>query len=641
MTRIALIAFTVAFGASGATELRAPDGSWALRLEPAQPHIVHLGMDSEGTGRETRNLLKSPAALTLDNARLDAPVVNFESGNDRAAYTLGWGGGTIRWDIRRAGASLSWIIDWRTRQAPRTLGFVIPFDPSVTPACVLPHAIDGASEMAPPWLLVAPDHGHLLAGASAGHTWRAVLRGTRRPNRKGALDLWLECQDCTTTEGSASLTFTRPEIAPPPKFADLETWKKIRRSWLNLFQPASSWSSSQPGLLLANNSLSDPAGISFHYYSAAIRVHPVPVEGIDLRLLLRRSLDYWLARKVRGLGNVAAFGDYDLYVETNANLVVSAWDYWKASGDREWLAKQAPRLHHVADFLTRRDQNGDGLTESINSGNRYTLRDPDRADAWWEMVNFGGTNAWTNAQTYRAYLCMAEMLEAVGESNGARYYWKLAGRVRDRFVPAFYNPSTGWLAGWISQDGQMHDYCHVNVVGRAVAYGLVDQERARTMMERVVRKSHSIGFGAWELGVPMNLIPVRREDMIQPRRLIDGSVGRDDWALSDDGTASFGKVAYNGILSPAQTYFYVLGLQAAGFRTESDRILNAMLTTLQAGGLQNGVVNEGYMGAEHRRWDGGTAGYEGYLADNYVITLAYLGRSEEFLRTLLEPRQPK
>ncbi len=46
------------------------------------------------------------------------------------------------------------------------------------------------------------------------------------------------------------------------------------------------------------------------------------------------------------------------------------------------------------------------------------------------------------------------------------------------------------------------------------------------------------------------------------------------------------------------------------------------------------------MGAEHRRWDGGTAGYEGYLADNYVITLAYLSRSEELRRVVLAPTHP-
>jgi hypothetical protein len=381
MNRLAVTALCLAFGASAATELRAPDGSWMVRLDPNRPQIAHLRMDSEETQREGHNLLRLPAGLTLEHARVDAPVVHFEDGRDGVSYTLGWGGGTIRWNVRRAGVSMSWSIDWRTRQAPGALGFVIPFDPALTPTCVLPHAIDGSSEMAPPWLLVAPDYGHLLVSQSSGHSWRAVLRGTRRANRKGALDLWLECKDCVATEGSTALTFTRPELAAPPGFTDLETWKRIRRGWLNLFQPTSTWASKELALLLANNALSDPAGISFHYYSTAVRLHSVPVPGIDLRPLLRRSLDYWLANKVRGLGNVAAFGDYDLYLETNANLVVAAWDYWKSSGDRDWLLKQAPRLHHVADFLARRDQNGDGLTESLNSGNRNTLRDPDRADA--------------------------------------------------------------------------------------------------------------------------------------------------------------------------------------------------------------------------------------------------------------------
>jgi hypothetical protein len=111
--------------------------------------------------------------------------------------------------------------------------------------------------------------------------------------------------------------------------------------------------------------------------------------------------------------------------------------------------------------------------------------------------------------------------------------------------------------------------------------------------------------------------------------LLNGQIARDDWALSDDGTASFGKVAYNGIISPAQTFPYLLGLQAAGLDAEADRILEAMVRTAEAGGFQNGVVNEGWAGAEHRRWDGGTAGYEGYLADNWVFLLACLTREPE------------
>ena len=618
-------------------ELSPPDHSWLVKLALSRPEILHFGLDSEGTGRESRNLLRAPITLRLDNREASRGAVVVENATKSAVrYRERFDGGEVEWTISRAGKAMVWKIREKGKPAGG-IAFVFPLDPSITPSVVLPHAVGNEGRMLPPWLFVAPDYGHLLIEADSSSAWWAVMKGKRRPNRQGELDLWLHLKPGAAKGRWLTLKFRRCDIPPPPGFNDAKTWRRIERPWLNIFQPSSTWAGAGKSMLLANNVLSNSAGISYWYYSGAIRMDPVLAPGIDLRPLLRRSLDYWLENKVRGEGNVEAFDNYDLYLVTNPNLIVAAWDYWKASGDVEWVRKHIERLHLIADFIVRRDQNGDGLTESIQSGNRYSLRDPDRADAWWEMVDFGGTSAWTNSQAYRAYLCMAEMLQAMGEAGGASYYRRRASRLKDAYFKTFYDPKTGWLAGWISQDGKMHDYCYTNVIGRTVAYGLVPETEAAPIMQRVVRKMHSIGFDAWDLGVPMNLIPVLRADTIQPRRLLNGQLAPDDWALSDDGTASFGKVAYNGIISPAQTLWYLLGLQTAGLHKEADRILNAMLATAEAGGFQNGVVNKGYAGAEVRRWDRGTAGYEGYLSDNYSYLVAYLTRQPRLLRKWLLP----
>jgi Bacterial alpha-L-rhamnosidase 6 hairpin glycosidase domain len=624
-------------GQNQVMELRPPDRSWLVKLSLARPEILHFGLDSEGTGREGKNLLRGPVELRLGNPLPTEKKIEVkQSGTHSVRYVERFSGAEIEWTVSQRADAMTWLIHGRGNTGD-SLAFVFPLDPSVTPTVVLPHASNELGHMAPPWLLVAPDYGHLLIEPTPPQAWRAVMKGRRRSNRRGELQLWLQADLAKAAGRPLSLKFARCEILPPPGLNDMEMWKHIRRPWLNIFQPASAWAGVEESGLLANNVLSNVAGVSYWYYSAPIRMHPILTPGIDLRPLLRRSLDYWLENKVRGEGNVEAFDNYDLYLVTNPNLILAAWDYWKASGDVEWVRKHIERLHFIADFVVRRDQNGDGLTESIQSGNRYSLRDPDRADAWWEMVNFGGTNAWTNSQAYRAYLCMAEMLEAIGEAGGASYYRSRASRLKDAYFKTFYNPKTGWLAGWISQDGEMHDYCHTNVIGRAVAYGLVPEAETRRMMQRVVGKMHSIGFETWDLGVPMNLLPVLRADTIQPRRLLNGQLAPDDWARSDDGTASFGKVAYNGIISPAQTLWYLLGLQSAGLQEEAGRILKSMLATAEAGGFQNGVVDEGYAGAEHRRWDRGTAGYEGYLSDNYSYLVAYLTRQLALRQKFLLP----
>jgi hypothetical protein len=293
----------------------------------------------------------------------------------------------------------------------------------------------------------------------------------------------------------------------------------------------------------------------------------------------------------------------------------------------------------MADYLQRRDVDKDGLIESYGSGNAGTLRDPDRADIWFEMMNFGHKNAWANGVEYRAFVCMAQMLDAIGQSKGAEYYRELATRLRQAYVRQFISPQNGWFVSWISQDGRTHDYCHTFVNGAAVAYGIVSPEQGRQILSRVVAKSKSIGFDCWHLGVPGNLIPCRREDMISARIGLDGQPAKDDfdWPESLTEKDAFGHRYPNGTLHPTLVWYYLLGLQVAGLTDEADRILNAMIQSAEEGLFQNGIVNVGYGGAEHFTIDGRTCGYEGYLPESYNFLMAAFTRSEAGRRRLLGP----
>jgi len=212
-----------------------------------------------------------------------------------------------------------------------------------------------------------------------------------------------------------------------PLGIDAVTWQRIRRPYLNLWQPCGTWTNPEMTNVLANNVLSDPASCSLWFYSEPMLFLHEPVPGIDVVHMLRHSLDYWLDRAVSAQGHVNAFGKmYDLYLSTGATLLIAAWDYWTITGDHNWLHKRLtdgyfPVLHRIADYLLRRDVDNDGLIESIQSGNANTLREPDRADIWFEMMHFGWKNAWTNALVYRAFCCLAEMLEADGELVGAQH----------------------------------------------------------------------------------------------------------------------------------------------------------------------------------------------------------------------------
>ena len=65
------------------------------------------------------------------------------------------------------------------------------------------------------------------------------------------------------------------------------------------------------------------------------------------------------------------------------------------------------------------------------------------------------------------------------QPEGAAYYRGLAARLREAYVRQFLSRENGWFVSWISQDGQVHDYCHTFVNGAAVAYGIVGPEQGK------------------------------------------------------------------------------------------------------------------------------------------------------------------
>ncbi|MCC6489846.1 MAG: hypothetical protein IT364_20320 [Candidatus Hydrogenedentes bacterium] len=640
---------------------------WVLAFDD-QAGVSFLGLDSEGTGREGVNLLAAPILPSWTNAELDSAEWDTTRNDEwRCSIPELQGRGAVYWSIRREGDDLEWRLTYEGEGVVEGLCVALPISALLAAAVLLPASVDSSKRGLGPWLLVAPDFGHLLVEVESSQPWFAVNEGVRGssggqsgppegvdPRLKGAA--WLEAVGLSAyTPGTLSLKLVsqdpfrsgelatirfRPRELEMADGVDRPTWKRIRRAYLNHWQPCGTWAG--PGLsqVLANNVLSDPASISLWFYSESMLYYRRPMPGIDLLHLLRGSLDHWLDHGVSGQGHVNAFATmYDLYVSTGACLLVAAWHYWAISGDRVWLSARLPLLHRMADYLLRRDVDGDGLIESYGSGNAGTLRDPERADIWFEMMNFGHKNAWTNAIAYRAFLCLAEMLEAADHPKGAKYYRRHASALRAAYVRHLLSERNGWFVSWISLDGEVHDYCHTFINGMAVAYGIVEPEEGREILSRVAAQSHAIGFDQWRLGVPGNLLPCRKADMIGPRRDIDGEPIRNNFYWPDDlsEAEAFGLRYPNGTIHPALVWPYLLGLQVAGLTEEADRIMDAMLGSVEEGLFQNGVVNVGYAGAEHFYINGRTCGYEGFLPESFNFLMACFTRDPARRDLLLRP----
>lgn len=413
---------------------------WAVGID-GRRGMFHLGLDSEGTGREKTNRLAGPACVSWDEARGDKTQWQQDRNGAMTCTIPGRAAGSaVTWSISRDGDDLLWRMAYAGTEPAVGLKVTLPFDPLMGAAVLVPARLDAQGRGLGPWLLAVPDAGHLRVEAEPADAWFAVndgvpggatihapkegvdprLRGkawldaAKIPDYKpGRLTLQFVCMRPVAPGTQLALRFS-PQGLSTPKGIDELTWKRIRRPYLNNWQPCGTWAGPQKVWVLANNVLSVPASSSLFFYAEPMLYWHEPVAGIDVKVLLRHSLDYWLHNEVSAQGHVNAFGHmYDLYPSTGAFLIGAAWDYWTISGDKDWLRREIPVLHRMADYLQRRDVDKDGLIESYGSGNAGTLRDPDRADIWFEMMNFGHKNSWANVMAYRAFACMAEMLDAV------------------------------------------------------------------------------------------------------------------------------------------------------------------------------------------------------------------------------------
>ena len=272
-------------------------------------------------------------------------------------------------------------------------------------------------------------------------------------------------------------------------------------------------------------------------------------------------------------------------------MLIAAWDYVEAAGDHAWLAKRIERLEFIADYLVRRDLDDDGIIESTHSGNYGTLKEPMRAGSCYDTINAGHKDAYCNALIYRAFKCMADLEKQLQRSPAAKYAGR-ADRLKAAYVKTFYNPATGWLAWWISKDGEMHDLSSPMINSLAICYGLVEPARGRDMLKRLWAKIETVGFHRFDLGVPITLAPVRRGDYLMG--IPSGACGA---PRREDGTDTFGQYLNGGCMVDDAVYF-ITALHIVGEGEKGDRVLRAMLERQEkgvfpnGGGFQNGVVNE-------------------------------------------------
>jgi hypothetical protein len=282
----------------------------------------------------------------------------------------------------------------------------------------------------------------------------------------------------------------------------------------------------------------------------------------------------------------------NLYLDSDPNLVCAAGRIHQAEPDAGWLRRIEPGLvetvERMAGTLGR-----DGLVICRDlSGDSGSFRWSTNS---MDVIGFGHMDAYVNAWTYRAFRNAVALLDELGRDALADQCREWAQNLEAAYAPALVNPKTGWIAGWRSRDGKLHDYAFIWVNGPAIAFGLLDRGAARKALAGLERLRAKVCPISERLGLPLNLMPISVEDHMLPRVL--------------GGTQPTFESYTDGSLSGWPATYYLRALSIYGFKRQARRIATAMAEGYAAGVFSGGNGT----GSEFRTWDGTPTGYEGTL----------------------------
>lgn len=494
--------------------------------------------------------------------------------------------------------------------------FILMFEQKANHATLLGVMKPGERLMQLPCVLHLPDMGTLRITGNGALIYDASRR---------AGPAFVRIAFLPATAERPQVEYRLETTAIYPRLPEVEgnaIYDGFRRNWLNIFQV-------NPRVqMLANNSASDPCAFTVFLYSDIAACTPPLADGLAANDLVRMTLDRYLAG-TKAYGQVG-YTDPELgpghlvwktpwtTLDTLPSFLIAAASYVESSGDLAWARANYDKLAAWANEMFAGDKDGDGLIEYPGSGNFGDRPTRQRRPAnWWDTINFGHEDAFSNALAYRAGTLFADLAGRLGYEDDRKAFAAKAARLRAAYAPTFLNPVTGVLAGWKSADGQLHDYWFTFVQGMAITFGLLDDRTANEVMDRLLAKMAEVGYTDFSLGLPGNLVPVKKGDYVHENNPPE-AFGE---PRLDDGSDGF-QFYENGGATGCWAYYTIKALYKLGRVKEARRIFYPMLAAYDRGDFQ-GFCADG-RSRDWRDWRGGCHGYEGFLVDNYHALLAVL-----------------
>lgn len=283
------------------------------------------------------------------------------------------------------------------------------------------------------------------------------------------------------------------------------------------------------------------------------------------------------------------------------------------TGIAKWnmpLAKKLlPYAIKAADYLMSRDVDGDGIFESPYPGD-YMFQPTEfgQQTNWWDNFAFGHKDIYFNYLCHRAIRSLSELLCSLNRENEAKKYIKQLEKFDNNFFDTFYNKETGLMAGWISKDGNVHDYGFTFAVSMGINEGLIPEDKGREMLKRLLEIMKKQGYGDLRFGIPGNVMPVAQKDTIY-------------WPCMSD----WGRYE-NGGLNGMNGYHFLASMYKVGMTKEADKLLFRIMDTYEKEMTHSGLMPGYCQSVDWRTKEGVRCGYN-YLSDNYYFLLSvYTGK---------------
>jgi hypothetical protein len=573
----------------------------------ARPIILHLGWNVFDYGETKNRLLASDAIGRADFPGLSGPIIRTLAG-DYPCHL--WGGSVAVEGNRVSYTGLS--------ACP---GVTIDAVFTVESDRITLQLTQTAEKDVP---VIEAEAWRLVWDGTYGTTGAAAVP-TRRPGRNGDVELpmmWATddagCLSCRLTKGHPELARVQVESSNTAALvtggfvlgsrggADgclvIPAGRTSAEFELSVSKLEPGCESLSPGVetrWAALFACFRPEHRGFSNHSASTNCHVNQGPTIDMAVFTRKPEGgpdpLKLARFTigKGLLDGGGYGYHrNLYKDSDPMLVCSAGRIHQAEADMDWLKSVEPGLLESTErMLASIGEEGLAVCRDL-SGNSGSYRWSSNA---MDVIGFGHLDAYVNAWTYRALRNAAALMGDLGNSNVSERCIAAAEGIHQAYAKTFVNPETGWVAGWRSRDGKLHDCAFLWVNGPAIAFGLLDEGQAKVALSNLERLRAEVGPRDARVGLPTNLLPIRHDDHMLPKIL-------------GDRFPTFERYTDGGVSGVSGTY-YLRALSIYGLKEQAAKLADE----LDEGYLAGMFTGPMRTGCEFRRWDGVPVGYEGTL----------------------------